>query len=210
MFENVREDLREARSANTGSLIREFFHPGTQAVLVYRFGHWAHKMRIPVVRHMLVAVYIVVQAIVRVTSGVNIATKAEIGPGMVVHTWGGVFIAPTKIGRRPFFHHGVVMNWDIKEVGDYVHFGPGSKIVGPVRIGHRVRIGANAVVIEDVPDDAIVMVPSPRVLRLNVGRARVRQPKGTVADNGQTNEPHHAPRVNVESQVPEDEVIDGI
>lgn len=175
MFENVREDLRAGRSANTGSWIRELFHPGTQAVLVYRFGHWAYRLRVPIVRHSLLAVYVVLQGIVRVLSGVNIATQAEIGPGLVVHTWGGVFIAPTRIGRRAFFQHGVVLNWNTKEIGDCVHFGPGCKVIRPVRIGHRARIGANAVVIEDVPDDGIVTSPASRVLTIPVPRTRFRQ-----------------------------------
>ncbi len=175
MFENVREDLRRGRAANTGSTIRELFHPGTQAVLVYRFGHWAYRLRIPVVRHALLAAYVVAQGVVRVLSGVNIATQADIGPGLVVHTWGGVFIPPTKIGRNAFFQHGVVLNWNTKEIGDYVHFGPGSKVIRPVRIGHRARIGANAVVMEDVPDDGIVTVPPARIFRIKVPRTRFRQ-----------------------------------
>lgn len=38
-------------------------------------------------------------------------------------------------------------------VGDDVHIGTGAKLLGPIRVGHRARIGANAVVIDDVPDD---------------------------------------------------------
>jgi serine O-acetyltransferase len=178
MFDNIREDLKRSRASNTGGLIREFFHPGTQAVLVYRFGHWAWKLRIPIVRHVLMAAYVVLQGIVRITSGVNIATQADIGPGLVVHTWGGVFIAPAKIGKYAFFQHGVVLNWDTREIGDWVHFGPGSKVIRPVRIGHRARIGANAVVIDDVPDDGIVTSPTSRVFRIRVPRTKFRRAKG--------------------------------
>jgi serine O-acetyltransferase len=183
MFDNVREDLRRARNCNTQGMIRELFHPGTQAVLVYRFGHWAYRLRIPVVRHALLAIYVVLQGIVRVLSGVMIATQAEIGPGLVVHSWGGVFISPTRIGRNAFFQHGVILNWNIREIGDDVHFGPGAKVIRPVRIGHRARIGANAVVIDDVPDDGIVMPPTSRVIRMRVPRARFRQPRSTL-DSG--------------------------
>ena len=187
MFENIRADLERSRESNTGGTLRELFHPGTQAVLVYRFGHWAWKLRIPVLRHILLAIYVVLQGIVRVTSGVNIATQAEIGPGFVVHTWGGVFIAPTKIGKNAFFQHGVVLNWNTREIGDWVHFGPGSKVIRPVRIGHRARIGANAVVVQDVPDDGIVTSPASRVLQIRVPRTKFRRARGeapTTTANG--------------------------
>ncbi len=50
VFDNIREDYRRARIINGGGVLNEFLHPGTQAVLVHRFGHWALKFRIPVLR----------------------------------------------------------------------------------------------------------------------------------------------------------------
>jgi serine O-acetyltransferase len=47
-----------------------------------------------------------------------------------------------------------------------VQIGAGAKIIGPVRIGNRARIGANAVVVKDVPDDATVVGIPARVVRI--------------------------------------------
>ena len=57
MFENVRRDLIRACRGNQGGvvgffpLLRELFNPGTQAILVYRFGHWVDQM-VPGIRHL--------------------------------------------------------------------------------------------------------------------------------------------------------------
>ena len=49
-------------------------------------------------------------------------------------------------------------------LGDNVFVGAGAKIIGPVRIGNNVKIGADAVVVTDVPDDAVVVMHKPRIL----------------------------------------------
>lgn len=163
MFENVRQDLRKARLANTGGLLTELLNPGTQAALIYRFGHWSLlKVRIPVIRHLLLIAYSILDYYARAVIGVFIATRAEIGPGLVIHTWGGIFIPPIKIGRNALLQQGVVVNWHCRGMGDDVHLQPGCKIGPGVRIGSRVRIGPNAVVMADVPDDTTVVVPMPR------------------------------------------------
>ncbi len=164
MFENVREDLRRARLVNTGRLLSELFHPGTQAVLVYRLGHWSWNLRLPVLRHLLLIVYVILNFYVRAFIGIFIATRAEIGPGLVIHTWGGIFIPPIKIGRNVGFQHGVVINWRCREIGEDVIFQPGCKIGPGVRIGNHVRIGSNAVVAKDVPDNATVVPPMPKTM----------------------------------------------
>lgn len=49
-------------------------------------------------------------------------------------------------------------------IGDNVYIGPGAKIFGAIHIGNNVRIGANCVVFEDVPDNATVVLPKPRII----------------------------------------------
>ncbi len=52
----------------------------------------------------------------------------------------------------------------IPVIGDNVYIGAGAKIIGGVRVGNHVRIGANCVVVRDVPDNATVVLPAPRVI----------------------------------------------
>ncbi len=165
MFENIRDDLRRARSENYKNGFGLLSHPGTQAVFVYRFGHWAWKLKIPVVRQLLLALYYPLKYAVLALTGVNIPIQAEIGGGLVVHTWSGVYLPPCRIGRNALFQHGVVVSWSCREIGDDVYFGPGCKVIRSVRIGHRARIGANAVVIEDVPDNCTVAGIPARIVK---------------------------------------------
>ena len=161
MFENVRADLRHGMAWNDGhgwkGTLAELLYPGTQAVLVYRFGRWAIQLPIPGLRHVLKLVYFVLQYLVRAVIGVNIPLHAEIGPGLVVHTWSGVYLPGCRIGRNLIVQHGVVIDFSCQEIGDDVIFGTGAKVIKKVRIGSRVSIGANAVVARAVPDDCIVV-----------------------------------------------------
>lgn len=159
MFENVRVDLERSVELNhqgqrsRWTLISQFFHVGTQAVLIYRFGRWALGLRVPVIKHLLLVLYYLSKYMVNLMAGINIPTQAEIGPGLIVHTWNGVYVPPCKIGRNCYFQHGVVVNYFCKGIGDDVYFGPGAKVIKGIRIGDRVKVGANAVVVSNLPDD---------------------------------------------------------
>lgn len=190
MFDNIREDLRRARRVNSHSLLNELTNPGTQAVLIYRFGHWALKLKIPVLREVLLVIYTPIAWFIRGFAGVNIPTQAEIGPGLVIHTWAGVFLPPGKIGSYCLVQHGVVINWGVKEIGDRVRFGPGAKVIKPVRIGHRAYIGANAVVMDDVPDDAVMVGIPARIVKIRGERVGDEDGRlDDVIDAGQHAEP---------------------
>jgi serine O-acetyltransferase len=94
-------------------------------------------------------------------TGVEISPRAEIGPGLVVHTTHGVFIAETRIGRNCVVQHGVAITNGVRSVGDNVYFGPGAKVIGRAAVGNNVRVVANSVVMTDVPDNlTVVGVPA--------------------------------------------------
>src|SRR5688572_31658856 len=167
MLENVRADLAHARIVNglpPGWLslwVKTPLHPGVVAVLTYRFSVWAQRLPVPVVRQLLLIVALFVRRAVELVTGVEIATRAEIGPGLVVHTTHGVFIAETRIGRNCVVQHGVAITHGVRSVGDNVYFGPGAKVIGRAAIGNNVRIVANSVVMTDVGDDlTVVGVPA--------------------------------------------------
>jgi serine O-acetyltransferase len=171
LFENVREDLRAACITNQGevgvaALLRELLNPGTQSILVYRLGHWLDRMPVPGVRQLLRAAHLVLQYVVSWRVGIFIPVKARIGPGLVIHTWGGgVFLPQTRIGRNVIvIGGGVLMDFEVGEIGDEVSIGAGAKVVGKVRIGNRVRLGPNCVVQSDVPDDCVAFGNPARVI----------------------------------------------
>lgn len=89
------------------------------------------------------------------------------------HGLNGIFISGgAKIGKDCVIFHQVTIgsntldgsNVGSPTIGDHVYMGAGAKIIGNVRVGNNVRIGANCVVFEDVPDNATVVLPAPRVI----------------------------------------------
>jgi serine O-acetyltransferase len=96
----------------------------------------------------------------------------DIGPGFVARHGYSSILTAERIGANCFVHHEVTIGWDTGEraprIGNDVFIGAGAKILGPVTIGDGVRIGANAVVLRDVPDGCTAVgVP-----------ARIIEPKG--------------------------------
>jgi acyl carrier protein len=103
-------------------------------------------------------------------SGISISLESEIGPGLVIHNYGGV-VVHGRVGENCFFVQGAQMisradgkgrGWPA--LGDNVYVGAGAKIVGDVTIGSGTQIGANAVVMTDVPEGSIVMPPECRTI----------------------------------------------
>ena len=167
MLDNVRADLEHARVVNglpPGWLslwVKTPLHPGVVAVLAYRFSAWARRVRLPLVRQLLLVLALVQRRTVELVTGVEISPRAEIGPGLVVHTTHGVFIAETRIGRNCVVQHGVAITNGVRAVGDNVYFGPGAKVIGRAAVGNNVRVVANSVVMTDVADDlTVVGVPA--------------------------------------------------
>ena len=96
---------------------------------------------------------------------IGIPFLTEIGPGFYIGHFGGIFIYPDcKIGKNCNLSQEVTIgnvprgqNKGYPTIGDNVYIGPGAKIIGCVKVGNRVAIGANCVVTKDVPDNAVVV-----------------------------------------------------
>jgi serine O-acetyltransferase len=159
MFENLRADLKAAathRKLERGW--RVIIRRETKVILQYRFSHWAHTLRLPVVRQILILLALVWQRWNQIIlAGVIVSPDAEIGPGMILHTAYGLQIAPVKIGSGCTFNSQVLIGTGVKSIGNNCYFGPGSKIVGECRIGNNVLVVANSVVLTDVPDNTTIM-----------------------------------------------------
>ena len=103
--------------------------------------------------------------VVRAWTSVDIHPAASIGPGLFIDHALGVVIGETAvIGADVTIYQGVTLGGTSLEagkrhptVGERVTIGTGAKILGPVTIGSGSRIGANAVVVRDVPPDSVVV-----------------------------------------------------
>lgn len=188
MFENLRQDIRQARKVlflnhNWFSRnVKVFLSLSTFPVIVYRFEHWARSVRVPLVRQGLVLFGWFARLWITILTGAQISAKANIAPGFAIHLPRGVFIGATNIGANFIANAGVLVHYEVRRVGDNVWLGPGVKVIGDTVIGSNVTVVANSLVMSDVPDNSTVVgVPArirlPRVSLPRALKGRVREPK---------------------------------
>lgn len=112
----------------------------------------------------------VLMLLIRVLYQSYLPFRTQIGPGVSFGHRQGIMIAPrVTIGARCKIRHQVTISGGKgggANIGDEVEIGAGAKIIGAVHIGNRARIGANAVVVDDIPDDATVVGIPARVVRI--------------------------------------------
>ena len=151
MFVNVRADFA-AHGRNWGS-------QGFWAMLVYRFGRWRYGVKPTVLRKLLSAVYKILFKLIQIVTGIELPCEVQLGRGFVIEHSGGIVISGyARFGNNCRIRNGVVVGLarieepGAPQLGDDVDVGAGAKLLGNIRIGNHVRIGANAVVIRDVPD----------------------------------------------------------
>jgi serine O-acetyltransferase len=179
----VREDLaaaqaRDPAAHDVGRLEILLTYGGVQALLSHRIAHALHQSGVPIAPRFLAN-------LTKVITGVEIHPAARIGTGLFIDHGAGVVIGETaEIGDNVTLYQGVTLGGTGFEggkrhptVGDDVVVGSGAKLLGPVAVGDRAKIGANSVVIHDVPPDSTVVGNPGHPVRVNGSR-----PEGPDAD----------------------------
>lgn len=163
-FANIRSDF-EAHGHRWGA-------QGFWALLVYRFGRWRYGVRPVWLRKLLSGIYHVLFKLVQIVTGIELPCEVALGPGFVIDHFGGIVVSGySRFGAHCRIRTGVVIgiarvgDTDAPQFGDHVDIGAGAKVIGGIRIGNNVSIGANAVVLCDVPDNCIA-VGVPAVVKL--------------------------------------------
>jgi serine O-acetyltransferase len=180
-FARLKADLARAWGYGSGGKISKLGEvlrsPGVHAVIVLRFGQWTAGLpwllRLP-----LGAVYAILNELIMIVWGIAVPRRARIGGGLYIGHFGGIILnGQTVIGRNCTLSQGVTIgdNGGSPVVGDDVYIGPGAKVFGPIRVGNNVKIGANAVIHADLPDDAVAAAP-PFVIVSMRGNRRVATP----------------------------------
>lgn len=110
---------------------------------------------------------LLVKQVNHVLTGADIAWQAELGPGLRLYHPTGVVVGPyVRVGRNCRLQQGVTLGGfggdaeaeDTSPViGDDVELGSGAKVIGPIMVGDRCRVGANAVVTRSVPADHVAV-----------------------------------------------------
>ena len=183
VVQEVRDDLtaaqqRDPAARSVSRLEILLTYGGVQALLAYRVSHALHEARVPLIPGMLANV-------VKMVTGVEIHPAARIGRGLFIDHGSGVVIGETaEVGDHVTMYQGVTLGGTgfargkrHPTVGDQVMIGSGAKLLGPVVVGARSKIGANSVVIHDVPADATVVGNPGHPVRVDG-----RRPEGPDAD----------------------------
>ena len=137
---------------------RDLSRPGFRALLVYRFGNWRMHVRKPW-RAGFTLLYRSMFRYVRNHYGVEIPFSAKIGRRVVIEHQGGIVIhGCSVIGDDCVIRQGVTLGnrymhspFDAPVLGQRVNVGAGAKLLGGIQVGDDASIGANSVVLKDVP-----------------------------------------------------------
>jgi serine O-acetyltransferase len=178
MFETLRADLGRKRRAYIvramdqtwfNRNIKIFLQQGSIAVAVFRFGQWVQRLRIPVLKQILFAVYYVLNLAVIIFFGINIQLSATIGRGFIIHNYSGIFVGRCTLGENCIVNQGVTIGNIRGEpgrpiFGNNVYIGVSAVVLGNVKIGNNVVIGANSLVITNVPDNCTVVGVPARIV----------------------------------------------
>ncbi len=138
--------------------VEVFLYPCFYALFFHRLGHWLYNKK----RFFLARF---VSQLSRGLTGIEIHPGAKIGKGLFIDHGMGVVIGETcEIGDNVTIYHGVTLGGTGKEhgkrhptIGDNVMIGSGAKVLGPFKVGNNSRIAANALVLQEVPEDSTVI-----------------------------------------------------
>jgi serine O-acetyltransferase len=151
---------------------RDFTRPGFQAMAVYRFGTWRMGIGPKVLRAPLSVLYRTLYRSVRNLYGIELPYTARIGRRVVIEHQSGIVIhGHAEIGDDCTIRQDVTIGnrradrpLDAPRLGKRVTLGAGAKVLGPVHIGDDAKIGANAVVCDDIPAGAVAIGVPARVV----------------------------------------------
>ena len=136
-------------------------YQGFHVLLFYRIAHFFYKRKCFFIARLI-------SQFARFLTGIEIHPGAKIGRRLFMDHGMGIVIGETAtVGDDCTIYHGVTLGGTGKErkkrhpdIGNHVMVGCGTKILGPIKIGDNVKIGANSVILKDVPGNVtIVGVP---------------------------------------------------
>lgn len=157
LFHLIKEDYR-----TNGS---DWTKPGFRALAVYRFGVWRMRIRSKLLRVPFSIAYRLLFSHVRNHYGIEIPHTAKIGRRLHIEHQNGIIIhGNASIGNDCYIRQGCTLGNkslsnvnDAPDLGDHVNIGAGAKLLGKIKIGSGSSIGANAVVLIDVPEGSLAL-----------------------------------------------------
>lgn len=160
---NIRDKDPAAR--NVAEVI--ILYPGFHVLVTHKIAHFLYNHRCFFLARF-------VSQLARHLTGIEIHPGAKIGRKLFIdHGMGIVFGETTEIGDNCTIYHGVTLGGTGKDtgkrhptIGNNVLISTGAKVLGPFTVGDNSRIGANAVVLQEVPPDSTVVGIKARVVKI--------------------------------------------
>lgn len=170
MFEKIKEDIRmvkEKDPAARTSLEVILAYSGLHAVIFHRVAHWFYERNFFLIARLI-------SQFSRFLTGIEIHPGAKIGKGLLIDHGSGVVIGETaEIGDNCLIYQGVTLGGTGKEhgkrhptLGNNVMVGSGARVLGPFKVGDNAKIAANAVVLEEVPENSTAVGVPARIVRI--------------------------------------------
>lgn len=163
MFENIREDWHTYEC--------DIWRQGFWVMLVYRFGRWRYAVRPAILRKLLSFVYKIARTIIQMCTGIELPCETQIGRRLRIEHFGGIIISGDVVfGDDVILRQGVTIGLKhtgqraAPRIGNRVDIGAGAKILGDITIGDDAVIGANSVVLKDVPAGGIAVGIPARII----------------------------------------------
>ncbi len=176
-FKTLTADLRRYTPEGKFTLRGVFyllFTQGAWAITVYRIGRACKAVRLPVIGILLRLGYFLLFKSIEIVTGISIDCNARIGAGFYIGHFGQIFVhGASVLGDNCSISQGVTVGTlalgkkDAPVIGRNVYIGAGAKVLGGITIGDNARIGANAVVIHNVPENATAVGIPARIIQRN-------------------------------------------
>lgn len=165
----IKEQIRviKERDPAIKSSMEVLLYPSFYALIFHKIGHWFYK------QHCFFIARLISQ-LARGLTGIEIHPGATIGKGLFIDHGMGVVIGETcEIGDNVTIYHGVTLGGTGKDhgkrhptIGNNVMISTGAKVLGPFKVGDNSRIAANAVVLQEIPEDSTVVGIPGKVVRI--------------------------------------------
>jgi serine O-acetyltransferase len=171
----IRSDLFRIHGSVSLFLFLREYYLGDAFIYNFWWRTCAYLHQFPILRYNLYLLAFMILRHYMHSLTIIVYPGTKIGSGFLISHFGGVGINPNcLIGKNFNISQGVVLgqgnrgrNKGYPVIGDNVYIGPGAKIIGAVRVGNDVAIGANCVVTHDVPDHAVVVGVPGRVISMD-------------------------------------------
>lgn len=168
----IENDPATGGKKNLGSRIKTFIiYPSVHAMINHRIAHTVNNMGFKFLARYM-------SQVSGFFTGIEIHPGATIGEEIMIDHGSGVVIGETaEVGNRVILYQGVTLGGTGKDVGkrhptvgNDVMIGSGAKVLGPINVGNGVKVGANTVVLKDIPKGATVVGIPAKIVKINNGK----------------------------------------